>query len=312
MSKSRVRSQYAPMSGVSAILNATSKSSAQLEQMASIEDIQLSPHQPRRYFDPARMEELTQSVQEHGILEPLLVRPLGQGYELVAGERRLRAAQAAGLSEVPIVSRQFSDEQAMQVALIENLQREDLNPIEETEGILQLLALKLDVEPQMVVSLLYRMENEAKGKITRNVTGNDEADVVMAVFQSLGVMTWRSFVRNRLPVLKWPQDVLSWVRQGKLAYTKASAIARVQDAAQRQNLLRETVAEDLSLTDLKAKIKDLKAEVHSKTKQREPLLKQRFEATYQQAKCSKVWTDPTKKDELESLLHRLEQLLSSE
>ena len=85
--------------------------------------------QPRRYFDPDRQAQLIKSVQEHGILEPLLVRPLADGlYELVAGERRYRAAQELGLKEVPVVIREFDDKQALQVALIENLQREDLNP----------------------------------------------------------------------------------------------------------------------------------------------------------------------------------------
>jgi ParB family transcriptional regulator, chromosome partitioning protein len=99
--------------------------------------------QPRHYFDPEKLEQLVQSIAQHGILEPLLVRPLETNqYELVAGERRYRAALKLGLSEVPVVIRQLNDEEATQLALIENLQREDLNPIEETEGILQLLAFK--------------------------------------------------------------------------------------------------------------------------------------------------------------------------
>ena len=126
----------------------------------AIEKIQLSSQQPRRYFDPDKLEQLTLSVKEHGILEPLLVRPLKDGnYELVAGERRFRAATAASLTEVPVVVKELTDSEALQLALVENLQREDLNPVEETEGILQLLALNLEIETQEVVSLLYQMQN---------------------------------------------------------------------------------------------------------------------------------------------------------
>ncbi|MHC5756082.1 MAG: ParB/RepB/Spo0J family partition protein, partial [Nostoc sp.] len=105
-------------------------------------------------------------VKQHGILQPLLVRPLGGGkYELVAGERRYRAAQSAELEVVPVVVRELSDDQAFQLALIENLQREDLNPVEETEGILHLLAIRLHCDVEAVKSLLYRMKNaHSKGE----------------------------------------------------------------------------------------------------------------------------------------------------
>jgi len=137
-----------------------------------LDKIILPSTQPRRYFDPKAMQSLVESVKREGILQPLLVRPVGDKYELVAGERRYRAAQEAALTEVPVTVREMSDEQAVQYALTENLQREDLNPIEETEGTLQLLALRLGCETADVSSVLYRMENEAKGKITRNVSGN--------------------------------------------------------------------------------------------------------------------------------------------
>ncbi|MGL4499759.1 MAG: ParB/RepB/Spo0J family partition protein, partial [Planktothrix sp.] len=123
---------------------------------------QISPpaFQPRKYFDEAAMEELTVSVQQHGILQPILVRPLGENqYELVAGERRYKAAKALGLTQVPVIVRQMSKPEAMQYALMENLQREDLNPVEETEGILQLLAINLNYSVEQVRSLLHRMQN---------------------------------------------------------------------------------------------------------------------------------------------------------
>jgi ParB family transcriptional regulator, chromosome partitioning protein len=99
-----------------------------------VERITPSPFQPRRIFDEAKIEELAASIRSQGIIQPLVVRPTDGGYELIAGERRWRAALKAGLREVPVVVREASDHEALQLALIENLQREDLNPIEEASG----------------------------------------------------------------------------------------------------------------------------------------------------------------------------------
>ncbi|WP_265277885.1 ParB/RepB/Spo0J family partition protein [Nostoc sp. KVJ3] len=139
---------------------------AATETTIKLSDIVLPQHQPRRYFDPQALKELVSSVKQHGILQPLLVRPLGGGkYELVAGERRYRAGQSAELEVAPVVVRELSDDQAFQLALIENLQREDLNPVEETEGILHLLAIRLHCDVEAVKSLLYRMKNaHSKGE----------------------------------------------------------------------------------------------------------------------------------------------------
>jgi len=127
-----------------------------------IDLIRLPEFQPRRYFNEEAMQQLTASVREHGILQPLLVRPVGESkYELVAGERRYKAAQAAGLSEVPVVVRAMTATEALEVALLENLQREDLNAIEETSGILQLLALNLGCDVELVPQLLYRLKHKA-------------------------------------------------------------------------------------------------------------------------------------------------------
>ncbi|MBD2533172.1 ParB/RepB/Spo0J family partition protein [Nostoc flagelliforme FACHB-838] len=142
------------------------ESPAATETTIKLSDIVLPQHQPRRYFDPQALKELVSSVKQHGILQPLLVRPLGGGkYELVAGERRYRAGQEAKLEVAPVVVRELTDDQAFQLALIENLQREDLNPVEETEGILHLLGIRLHCDVEAVKSLLYRMKNaHSKGE----------------------------------------------------------------------------------------------------------------------------------------------------
>ncbi|MBT9169327.1 MAG: putative chromosome-partitioning protein ParB [Syntrophomonadaceae bacterium] len=104
-----------------------------------IEQIQLNPYQPRKMFNEEKLAELARSVEQHGILQPLIVRPANQGFELVVGERRLRAAGIAGLEQVPVVVKLLSDREMMEIALIENLQREDLNPLEEAEAYKRLL-----------------------------------------------------------------------------------------------------------------------------------------------------------------------------
>ena len=272
----------------------------------SLDDIILPSTQPRRYFAPQAMQSLVESVKQNGILQPLLVRPAGNKYELVAGERRYRAAQEAALTEVPITVRQMSDEQAAQYALTENLQREDLNPIEETEGTLQLLALQLGCETAEVSSVLYKMENEAKGKITRNVSGNSEAEIVEKVFTQLGKISWQSFVRTRLPLLKLPEDILSALRNGLLEYTKAKEIAKLTSKEERTELLEAAVSQSLSLSEIQQQVK---AKQPSATP---PPLQNRLEATYKQAKKSKVWENPQKQKKLESLLGELEALMADE
>jgi ParB family transcriptional regulator, chromosome partitioning protein len=270
--------------------------------------IKLPPSQPRRYFDAQKLEQLAQSVKEHGILEPVLVRPLQQGeYELVAGERRYRAANMVGLVELPVVIRELNDKEALQVSLVENLVREDLNPVEETEGILQLLSLKLNQGVSDVISLLYRMQNEVKGKVTHNVMGNEESEAIQAIFDALSITTWESFVNNRLPLLKLPDDVLRVLRRGEIEYTLGKAIARVKDAEQRKTLLEAAIVEDLSLSQINERIKASRSTPTDLSS-----LKDRYKQASLKLHSSKVWDNPKKQKTLEKLLYQIETLLRRE
>lgn len=357
---------------------------AATESNVKLTDIHLPQEQPRRYFDPEALKELVSSVKQHGILQPLLVRPLSSGgYELVAGERRWRAAQAAGLEEVPVVVRELSDQQAFQLALIENLQREDLNPVEETEGILHLLAIRLESNMEAVKSLLYRMKNaNSKGEDSRrnvspkpetslattevgevtdeskkNVSPNSETDpeefrrnvspnsdtsessneqqdvssvspqkesrrnvspnldeetlkTVQEVFESLGLMNWLSFTTKRLPLLNLPKEILTDLREGKLEYTKAQALARVKDNELRKQLLSETVANNWSLSEIKEQIKartEASSTPSSVTSTRVP---ERLKDITQRIRKRRLWEDPKKQNQLETLLGQLEALLN--
>jgi ParB family transcriptional regulator, chromosome partitioning protein len=306
---------YNRLKGVDAFIGEAAPSPSS-SPLVALDRIVTSASQPRRYFDPEKLEQLTQSVKEHGILEPLLVRSLPDDkYELVAGERRYRAATAAGLKEVPVVIKELTDSEALQIALIENLQREDLNPVEETEGILQLLSLQLNSTPEEVRQLLYQMKNaiEKRNKdqteFRDNVIPNSEIDSeksIQSVFDQLS-QNWYSFTCNRLPLLNLPEDILEALRSGQIEYTKAKAIASVKDETARASLLKDAIANSLSLSQIKERVSDVKP-----VKEKEEL-RSRFETTIKEANKSKqLWQDPKKRKKLESLLAQLEKLIGED
>ncbi|WP_242596739.1 MULTISPECIES: ParB/RepB/Spo0J family partition protein [Thermus] len=211
--------------------------------------------QPRKRFE--NLEALAESIREKGVLQPLLVRPLGDGrYAIVAGERRYRAARMAGLSEVPVRVVELSEKEARLLALVENLQREDLNPYEETVGVLALLSEDLGKPVEEVVGLLHRMQNEKRGKATQNVLGSPEARRVEEVFKALGRMTWESFVQARLPLLSLPEDLKAALEEGAIPYTAALELKKVKDEASRKVLLEEARA-GLSLRELRARVREV-------------------------------------------------------
>jgi ParB family chromosome partitioning protein len=273
----------------------------------SIDSITLPSNQPRHYFDPQKLQQLKESISTHGILEPLLVRPvekIGQ-YELVAGERRYRAAKEAGLTLVPVTVRQLTDDEAVQLALVENLQREDLNPVEETEGILQLLSLKLKIDVAGVTSLLYRMRNEVIGNTNQNVLISSEALKIQAIFDELALITWESFVTTRLTLLNLPSEILEALRIGTIAYTKAQTIARLKDEAKRKELLEEAITQNLSVAQIRERIKAARP-----PKEEPQTLKQKMQDITHRFQRAKAWDDPKKQKRLEKLLRQMETLLA--
>jgi ParB family chromosome partitioning protein len=211
--------------------------------------------QPRRRFE--NLEALAESIREKGVLQPLLVRPLGDGrYAIVAGERRYRAAKMAGLTQVPVRVLDLSEKEARLLALVENLQREDLNPYEETLGVLDLLSEELGKTREEVVGLLRRMRKEKRGVAAHNVMGTPEAQRVEEVFQALGRMTWESFVQARLPLLGLPEDLRAALEEGALPYTAALELKKVKDPEARAQLLEEAKG-GLSLRELKARVREV-------------------------------------------------------
>ncbi len=283
--------------------------SVQASQTVLIQQIQLPKQQPRRYFDPDKQAQLVKSVKEHGILEPLLVRPSGSNYELVAGERLYRAAQEVGLQEIPVVIRDFDDRQALQVALIENLQREDLNPVEETEGILDLLAIELRRSREDIASILHRA-NHAKNRgqeLEENVFL--QLQTIESVLAGIGRFTAESFRTSRLPLLNLPSGILQALREGKIEFTKARAIARVKDEEQRSQLLQQAISKNLSLNEIKAVIKELTQEPELTP---EKVMAQRWSEIGKRLQRSKALGDRKKKDRITKLLDEPDKLTADD
>ena len=189
-----------------------------------LNDIEPNRAQPRKSFDEQALEELANSISTHGVIQPLLVRPLADGgYQLIAGERRWRASRMAGLTEVPVVIREMSDSEAMELALVENLQREDLNPIEEAQG----LALLMET---------YGLTQEQAAK---------------------RVGKSRPAVANSMRLLSLPQDVLAMVERGELSAGHARTILSLENAEQITALANEIIKKNLSVRETERAVKAL-------------------------------------------------------
>lgn len=191
----------------------TGSASAQPDSTVSIEKIHPNPNQPRTHFNETELEELSESIREHGVLQPLLVRKKGDEFEIIAGERRYQASKIAGLSELPVIIKDVDDQKMLELALIENLQRSDLNPIEEAKGYRQLIKAS-------------GMTQEALSK---------------AVSKS------RSAITNSLRLLDLPERVQELLFEGKLTAGHARAILAVPFEEQRIKLAERVVADGLSV-----------------------------------------------------------------
>lgn len=182
-----------------------------------INEIIPNKEQPRKTFDEGALQELADSITVHGVLQPLLVRPLlSGGYQLIAGERRWRASRMAGLKEVPVIIRELSDSEAMEIAIIENLQREDLNPIEEAEG-LQALINKCD----------YTQEQ-----------------VAVSVGKS------RPAIANALRLLKLPEEVRQMTKEGEISAGHARALLAFDNQAIMYEVAKQIVSDKLTVRDV--------------------------------------------------------------
>ena len=200
-----------------------------------ISEIEPNRSQPRKEFEEKALSELAESISKHGLLQPLLVRPLPLGgYQIVAGERRYRACRMAGITEVPVIIRELGDTETMEIALIENLQREDLTPIEEALGYQVLI----------------------------DEHGFSQEEVAQSVGKS------RPAIANSLRLLKLPQSILDLVSDGKISAGHARALLTLEEEKLMQELAEEIIKKDLSVRQVekicKQKPKPEKEEVFEK------------------------------------------------
>ncbi len=270
-----------------------------------ISEINRDPKQVRRWFDPEKISSLAQAIRVNGFRGTVWVRYLPDGTpELVAGERRIRAAIEAGLDSIPVDVLDVDEDTAFTLGLLENLQREDLNALEETEGILGLLTRRLHCSQEDVTSLLYQMKNFHAGKSSES---DERFSIVESAFGSVGRLTWLSFVTSRLPLLNLPEDVLEVLRQGQLEYTKARAIAKVKNAWQRESILEAAIEENLSLNEIRQRILQLRIGTEDEP---EISLKQQFVDNFKRLQKSSAWKDPSKQEQLRKLIEQIQELAS--
>lgn len=208
--------------GLNALIGDMDRETNEIEQLP-ISECRTNPYQPRKTFDADALEELKVSIEEYGIIQPLIVRKSIKGYEIVAGERRFRAAKMAGLTEVPAIVKDFDDHKMMEIALLENLQREDLTVIEEAlayKGLLEELNLTQD---------------ELSEKIGKS----------------------RSHISNTMRLLTLPDHVITYVNNGTLSMGHARAILGLKDKDQLNSLVKKIVNEGLNVRQVEKLVTSL-------------------------------------------------------
>lgn len=226
--------------GLSALIPETNLEQGDKPGEIRLDEIVPNPYQPRRLFDQEKLDELAESIRKHGVLQPIVVRKAGERYEIVVGERRYRAARQAGLESIPAVVREYDDRDMMQIALVENLQREDLNPIEEAEGYRRLMSE-------------FGLTQEELGAV-------------------LGKS--RSAVANTLRLLKLDPFVQESVSRGTLSMGHARALLALESPADQIRVCRKVVEEGLSVRQTEELVKRLLTPAqrvkHSKETARDP------------------------------------------
>ena len=197
----------------------------------NIDDIRSNPYQPRKSFDIESLNELAKSIKEYGVVQPIIVKKSIKGYELVAGERRTKAAKIVGLKKIPAIIKDFDDQEMMEIALVENIQREDLNPIDEATSISNIIKLRG-----------YTQEEFA------NKFGKS-----------------RSYVTNILGLLKLPDEVKKLVEKRSLSMSHARVISKIEDEDKAIDLAKKVITDSLSVHELE-KLSQEEKQVSNKVK----------------------------------------------
>ena len=217
-------------------------------QFIELELIRPNPYQPRKTFEEERLNDLASSIQQHGILQPIVLRQTVQGYYIVVGERRFRASQLAGLTEVPAIIKELSDEDMMELAIIENLQREDLNAIEEAESYKKMMT-DLNITQQEVARRLGKS---------------------------------RPYIANMLRLLQLPKNVAQMVQQGALSSAHGRTLLTLKDASKIKKTAKQATQESWSVRYLEEYVnglvsKDISMKLDKETKGSKPKMIQQQE-----------------------------------
>ena len=217
---------------IQSMINAIEKKAPQLSQvMVALKDIRPNPYQPRKHFDEDKLNELAQSIQEHGIFQPILLKESIKGYEIVAGERRFRAAQIVGLKEVPAIIVEFTDQQMMEIALLENIQREDLNAIEEAQAY------------QSMMKKLKLTQEELAKRIGKS----------------------RAHIANTVRLLKMPKQLQDYVLDGTLTMGHIKPLITI-DEKKALEVAQKAIQDNLSVRAVEDIVKGIKLQDARKVK----------------------------------------------
>ena len=204
-----------------------------------LEDLRVNPYQPRKTFDEEALKELADSIKEHGVIQPIIVKKSIKGCEIVAGERRYRASKIANKETIPAIIRDFTDDQMMEIAVLENLQRENLNAVEEAEAYLSLMN-KLNLTQEQVAKRVGKS---------------------------------RSHITNLLGILSLPTDVKNLVKDNKISMAHARTLSKIEDEEKIEMLADKVINENMSVRDLEEEThkKEFKKKVvqHAKPKTKE-------------------------------------------
>ncbi|PYZ96251.1 chromosome partitioning protein ParB [Alteribacter lacisalsi] len=273
--------------GIQALFPDSSEQRTERVEEIPVSDIRPNPYQPRKHFSEEAIGELKRSIEQHGVLQPVIVRKSIKGFELVVGERRFKASKAAGLKEIPAVVRELNEDEMMEIALIENLQREDLNALEEAKAY------------QKLLEHLQVTQDELSRKLGKS----------------------RPHIANHLRLLQLPEMAQEFLAEGKLSMGHGRALLGLKNKDSLTGALQKTVKEKLSVRQLEEYVQKLNKEVSRETKdskrqltpyvrEREASLKKYFGTNVQirqGKKKGKIEIDFFSEDDLDRILTLLDR-----
>jgi ParB family transcriptional regulator, chromosome partitioning protein len=256
-------------------------------QEVSVKELRPNPYQPRKVFDQKAIDELKESIQEHGILQPILARKSIKGYEIILGERRFRAASEAGLKNIPVIIKDYTEEKMMEVALIENLQREDLNPVEEAQAY------------QKLIDHLKLTQEELASRVGKS----------------------RPHIANHIRLLQLPKPVLELLSNGMITMGHGRALLGLKKKSKMQQVVQRITDDGLNVRQLEKLIQDINMNVSRETKkktaqtnvffkEKESSLRDRFGTSVSIKKSKrkgKIEIEFFSQDDLERILDLLEK-----